>query len=234
MKNFKQRDDKRGGFGGGRGGRNDRGGRSDDKPVFFGKSRGGDRSTDREQKMFKAICSDCRKSCDVPFKPSNDKPVFCRDCFSAKRDRETREYKAGLKNGSIGTFSNDKTVAHTGSTHTPFVVPQVDEATKKQIADMNSKIEKLTLMLEKMIEEKKVVEVSAEVVKTRAISKVQKVAQKKAPSVAKKAITVKPVAAKKTAKTATKAVVVKKVAVKKATVVAKSAPKKKVVAKKGK
>jgi CxxC-x17-CxxC domain-containing protein len=35
--------------------------------------------------MFKTICSDCGKECEVPFKPNGSKPVFCRDCFQGKR-----------------------------------------------------------------------------------------------------------------------------------------------------
>jgi CxxC-x17-CxxC domain-containing protein len=40
---------------------------------------------DRPQTMFKAICSDCGKECEVPFKPNGSKPVFCRECFQGKR-----------------------------------------------------------------------------------------------------------------------------------------------------
>jgi CxxC-x17-CxxC domain-containing protein len=43
------------------------------------------RDFDRPQTMFKTICSDCGKECEVPFKPSGNKPVFCRDCFQSKR-----------------------------------------------------------------------------------------------------------------------------------------------------
>ena len=35
--------------------------------------------------MHKATCADCGKNCEVPFKPSRDKPVYCSNCFS-KRD----------------------------------------------------------------------------------------------------------------------------------------------------
>lgn len=226
MKNFKQRDDKRGGFGGGRG---DRGGRGDDKPVFFGKSRGGDRSTDREQRMFKAVCSDCHKSCDVPFKPSSDKPVFCRDCFSAKRDRETKEYKAGLANGEFKKFGSEKQVSHTGSVHTAFVPSQVDEHMKKQIVELSSRIDALTTLVEKMMEAQKVTVALAVVAKKPSVVKTvevvtpkKKIASKKV--VAKKVAKVIPVVAKK--------VVVKKavtkVAIKKTVA---SAPKKKSVKK---
>src|ERR1035437_3528040 len=46
------------------------------------------RDFDRPQTMFKTICSDCGKECEVPFKPNGSKPVFCRDCFQGKRRSE--------------------------------------------------------------------------------------------------------------------------------------------------
>lgn len=39
----------------------------------------------RPREFFKAICSECQKECEVPFKPSGDRPVFCRDCFSKRK-----------------------------------------------------------------------------------------------------------------------------------------------------
>jgi len=32
--------------------------------------------------MHKAVCDACHKDCEVPFKPSSGKPIFCSDCFS--------------------------------------------------------------------------------------------------------------------------------------------------------
>ncbi len=58
------------GFGGSRGG-------------FGGRSSGGrDR---REMPMCDAVCAKCGKNCQVPFKPTGDKPVYCSDCFGAQR-----------------------------------------------------------------------------------------------------------------------------------------------------
>jgi len=37
------------------------------------------------REMHKAVCSECKKDCEVPFKPSNDKPVYCLDCFKKRR-----------------------------------------------------------------------------------------------------------------------------------------------------
>jgi CxxC-x17-CxxC domain-containing protein len=31
--------------------------------------------------MFDATCSNCGKACQVPFRPTNGKPVYCSDCF---------------------------------------------------------------------------------------------------------------------------------------------------------
>ena len=44
---------------------------------------GGGRGGHRE--MFKATCSQCGGVAEVPFQPRGDKPVYCRDCFSARR-----------------------------------------------------------------------------------------------------------------------------------------------------
>lgn len=36
--------------------------------------------------MHTAICSECEKECEVPFKPSGDRPIFCRNCFRKRED----------------------------------------------------------------------------------------------------------------------------------------------------
>ena len=38
-----------------------------------------------QREMHKATCADCKKECEVPFKPSGDRPVYCRDCFSKRK-----------------------------------------------------------------------------------------------------------------------------------------------------
>ncbi|MEI8361175.1 MAG: CxxC-x17-CxxC domain-containing protein [bacterium] len=38
------------------------------------------RSFDRP--MYKATCSDCGKACEVPFRPTGEKPVLCSYCFA--------------------------------------------------------------------------------------------------------------------------------------------------------
>ncbi len=37
------------------------------------------------REMHKAVCSECKQECEVPFKPTEGKPVYCRECFKKKR-----------------------------------------------------------------------------------------------------------------------------------------------------
>lgn len=39
------------------------------------------------KEKHKAICAECNKECEVPFKPSGDRPVYCKDCFSKRKDK---------------------------------------------------------------------------------------------------------------------------------------------------
>ncbi len=38
----------------------------------------------RDIEMTKVICSSCGKECEVPFRPTSTKPVYCNDCFAKK------------------------------------------------------------------------------------------------------------------------------------------------------
>ena len=64
---------------GGRGG----GDRFNNRRSFGG--RGGD---NRQREMHDAKCSACGKNCQVPFKPSGDKPVLCKECYIKKKESE--------------------------------------------------------------------------------------------------------------------------------------------------
>ena len=34
------------------------------------------------RQMYDAVCADCGNACQVPFQPTQDRPVYCSDCFS--------------------------------------------------------------------------------------------------------------------------------------------------------
>ncbi len=39
----------------------------------------------RERTFTRVVCSDCSKECEIPFKPSGGRPVYCKECFSKRR-----------------------------------------------------------------------------------------------------------------------------------------------------
>lgn len=109
-----------------------------DKPVFckncFGKQshagagkfggssfRGSDRGT---KQMFEAVCATCGNRCEVPFRPTGNKPVYCSNCFgksdtgARSKDRDTDQFKEKLsmintKLDKILTILNTSVIAKT-------------------------------------------------------------------------------------------------------------------------
>ena len=39
----------------------------------------------RDRVLYEAICADCSKVCEVPFKPSEARPVYCKECFAKRK-----------------------------------------------------------------------------------------------------------------------------------------------------
>ncbi len=37
------------------------------------------------RQMHKAMCSECNNECEVPFKPTEGRAVYCRECYQSKR-----------------------------------------------------------------------------------------------------------------------------------------------------
>ncbi len=190
MGNFQGGGNRGGGFRGGNGG----GGR-----PSFGGNRGGDRGP---VTMHKAVCDECHKSCEVPFRPSQDKPIFCNECFSGKRGNEAprRDFN---DRGPKRDF-NDRPAP---SFSKPAQSVGISDDVKKQLSEMNNRIDRLVSAVEKLSQPK----VSSSVVKVAPV-----VAKVEAKKVEIKKASVSKVAPKKVAtKALAKKVEVKKVVAKK-------------------
>ncbi|MBI2146407.1 DNA-directed RNA polymerase [Candidatus Woesearchaeota archaeon] len=61
-----------------------RGSRDSDRGGGF---RGGFQRDFGPREMHKATCSECGAECEVPFKPTEGKPVYCRDCYQKRKPR---------------------------------------------------------------------------------------------------------------------------------------------------
>lgn len=148
------------GFGGGR----DRGGR-DDGPSF---------RSDAPREMFKTVCSNCGKDCEVPFKPTMGKPVYCSDCFETM----------GGRNSDAGR--NDRPERSERRERPSFdrhQTPALRVDNSKSFDDLNRKLDRIIELLtpkqEKVVEvvESPVV-IAEKTVKTSRVKKVKEVVEK--------------------------------------------------------
>ena len=124
-----------GGFGRGRDGGGSRFGGRPRSGGFGGGNRfGGRGGFDRDARgpaeMHDAICSSCGKNCQVPFRPSNGKPVFCSDCFRKEEPRESF------------------TSSHRGERPERTERPAPVGATSAQLTQINAKLDKILTLLE--------------------------------------------------------------------------------------
>lgn len=122
-------------FGGRSGGRF--GGRSG-----FGRSSGrgfGDQGEERQ--MYQATCAECGNACDVPFRPTGNKPVYCRDCFSqinagpdGRSDDHGKRGDRDSRRPSARNFDRDRSNGVGGHS-----VEHIDQ----QFAQLNEKLDKI-------------------------------------------------------------------------------------------
>ena len=68
----------------------------------------------RDRQMHDAVCSNCGRRCQVPFRPTGEKPVFCSDCFEKQRNSmpqrsEGRDSDRGHReeaHSNVASFNN--------------------------------------------------------------------------------------------------------------------------------
>jgi CxxC-x17-CxxC domain-containing protein len=78
------------------------------------------------REMHKAVCSECGNDCEVPFRPSGDKPIFCSNCFEGK-ERPSRRSSGG---SGFGTRDN------------------TNKQLLEQISSVNTKLDRILKVLE--------------------------------------------------------------------------------------
>ena len=53
-----------------------------------------------QRMMHEATCDRCGNKCEVPFKPTGNKPVYCSDCFRKNEYSDSRE-KSNPSSGEL-------------------------------------------------------------------------------------------------------------------------------------
>ena len=168
------------------------------KPIFcsdcFGKKesssnnrferRDSGRSDSRDKKMFDAVCSECGQACEVPFRPTGDKPVFCNNCFG-KRKNSGSSKKNIVSTTAIGSDKYKKQFEMlNGKLDEILKMLTLKNSVKEKIKKEKVNVEKTVKKVANKDKEKKVVAkkkvVKKAVVKKKVIKK--SVAKKKAPA----------------------------------------------------
>lgn len=142
MGNF-QKGNKNGGFGGGRNG---------GKPSFQNKPW----EKDRPATMHSALCGECGRKCEVPFRPTGEKPVYCNDCFSGMRNGEERQGNHGRRDFGGRPLHKEWNDRPTPRADFSRPTASVDESTQKQLRDIASKLDRLVVAFEAMVTTKTV------------------------------------------------------------------------------
>src|SRR5258708_18698413 len=143
--------------GGNRGGGSRGGGFQSRGRSSFGGGRSFGGGNDREpREMFKAVCDNCGKDCEVPFRPTSGKPVYCSDCF---------EKMGGGDNPRSGRPERPQR-----SDFRP-ARPNFDQ-NKPQLDAINQKLDKILNLLEPKVKKEIFVAPIAEEVKVKKAKKV--------------------------------------------------------------
>ncbi len=142
MKDFKHNNK----FGGG-----NRGG---DRAPFGGGNHFGKKPWDGPKEMHKAVCAKCQKSCEVPFRPSGDRPVYCHDCFD--KTKSNTPIGGSFSRNEGNTFPKRELVQYHGGHGAGFTAPsaprQDGNGSNKQMDEIKHQLDVVTAKLDRLLQ----------------------------------------------------------------------------------
>ncbi len=88
------------------------------------------RDSGRRQ-MHEAVCDKCGRNCEVPFRPSGEKPIYCSNCFEGK--------DGGLKRSERSDFGKRDNTS---------------KQLLEQVSSLNEKLDRIIAVIESKVEDK--------------------------------------------------------------------------------
>jgi CxxC-x17-CxxC domain-containing protein len=88
----------------------------------------------REKKrlMYKIVCADCKKECEIPFRPKGDRPVYCRECFA--RRKAGNSFRTGIDSKSKNApLAHINQIAEKQVSEEEKIVVKKEPVKKKQV-----------------------------------------------------------------------------------------------------
>jgi len=159
--------------------------KGDRKPKDEGRGRNRRRGDNREDRqMHKATCADCGKNCEVPFRPSGGKPVYCSNCFS-KGDGSGSGQGSGRRKSDQSNKKHDEINAKLDKIL--FLLQRTDSAKEVEVKEPKKQPKKEKEASKKAVKKADAKKVAPKKAVKKAVAKktVKKVA-KKAPAKKKK------------------------------------------------
>ncbi len=134
---------------------------------------GGNRRDGGRLEMFRATCAECGNSCEVPFRPTGERPVYCSDCFGKNR--------GGSERGG-----HERRDFAPRAPQAPAQDSRIDDL-KRQMESIQSKLDKVIGMLETVSRKpmatpefyEKVEKIGTDIKTKKASAKKEKAASKK-------------------------------------------------------
>lgn len=90
-------------------------------------------SSDRPS-MHRTTCGKCGNDCEVPFRPTGERPVYCSKCFQNNRHSDSRRYNNNFENKNDNVSKNS------------------DAQFKKQFETLNLKLDKILKIITPVVE----------------------------------------------------------------------------------
>ena len=100
--------------------------------------------------MHQATCSNCGKDCEVPFKPTSGKPIFCSNCFDKSQNDGQKKYGNERSDRKFRSDDSRKKSFNYSDSASDNKVKENDQL-KKEIGILNKKVDKILEILTEVL-----------------------------------------------------------------------------------
>lgn len=94
-----------------------------------------------DRQMHQATCSKCGADCELPFRPTGERPVFCSKCFENNRHSDSRRFEEKNTGNRYNNYENKNENRSENN----------NEQLKKQFETLNWKLDKILKIISPVV-----------------------------------------------------------------------------------